>query len=381
MAAEPTIAEVICDRLIHGPRSLPPPHNRMRDSRSCRAGSRILAAVLPALIVWCCPLLAWGAEPAAPSLGTPTPPPTSASDGAPVAIVWEAPPECPDADSVVRYAERLLGQPLSTPRSQRVFARATVRRDEAGNWNLGLLLTSNGHLSEETLVAKQCATLRDAVGLQVALATDPVAAARAIETDTITKSQEPRAPPIEPNGAAPPGEHPAEPRAQAGLRLAGGAELGLLPSIELGAALTLWVQRSAWRGELSGVGLGGSSAHFESMPSIGAHLQLYGGAARGCAVPRIGRAELPVCLGVELGVMRAEGFGAQMTDTSHSLWGAIVVGPAFRLPVTQTVSLWLGVDELVPFLRPGFNVHNLGTFYTAPEEATRIWAGCELRLR
>jgi hypothetical protein len=298
-----------------------------------------------------------------------------------VEIVWEAPPECPDANSVVHYAERLLGQPLSTPRSQRVFARATVRRDEAGNWNLALLLTSNGHVSEETLVAKQCATLRDAVGLQVALATDPVAAARAIETETITKGPAPNAPPIEADRAAYPNEHPAKPRAQAGLRLTGGAALGLLPSIELGAALTLWVQKSAWRAELSGLGFGGSSAHVESMPAIGAHLQLYSGAARGCAVPRIGRAELPVCLGVELGVMRAEGFGAQMTDTSHSLWGAIAVGPALRLPVTQTVSLWLEADELVSFLRPGFNVRNLGTFYTAPAESTRIWAGCELRLR
>ena len=308
-------------------------------SRSCSLGNRSLAAVLPALIVWCCPHVGWGAEPVAPTLSPSTPPLTSASDGAPVEIVWEAPPECPDADSVVRYAERLLGQPLSTPRSQRVFARATVHRDEVGNWDLGLLLTSNGNVSEETLVAKQCATLRDAVGLQVALATDPVAAARAIETGTITKGPEPNSPPTGANPAAYPSEHPAKPRAQVGVRLTGGADLGLLPSIEQGAALTLWVQRSAWRAELSGLGFGGSSAHFESMPAIGAHLQLYSGLARGCAVPRIGRAELPVCLGFELGVMRGEGFGAQMPGTSHSLWGAIAVGPALRLPITQTVSL------------------------------------------
>ena len=200
-------------------------------------------------------------------------------------------------------------------------------------------------------------------------------------TRTITEAPEPNAPRIEANQEAYPSQLPAKPRAQVGLRLTAGAELGLLPSIEQGAALTLWLQRSAWRAELSGLGFGGSSAHVESMPAIGAHLQLYSGAARGCAVPRIGRAELPVCLGVELGVMRAEGFGAQMTDISHSLWGAIALGPALRLPVTQTVSLWLGADELVSFLRPGFNVRNLGTFYTAPLESTRIWAGCELRLR
>ena len=157
--------------------------------------------------------------------------------------------------------------------------------------------------------------------------------------------------------------------------------LGLLPSIEPGAALTLWVHEKTGRAELTGLGFGGSSAHFEGMPTVGAHLQLFSGVARGCAVPRIGRAELPVCFGFELGVMRGEGFGAQMTDTSHSLWGAIAVGPALRLPVTQTVSLWLGADEVVSFLRPGFNVRNLGTFYTAPQESTRIWAGCELRLR
>jgi hypothetical protein len=324
--------------------------------------------------------MAWGAGPAATTDSRSTSPLAPASDGAPVEIVWDAPPECPDADSVVRYAERLLGQPLSTPRSQLVFARATVHRDEVGNWDLRLLLTSNGHIAEETLVAKQCATLRDAVGLQVALATDPVAAARAIETGSVTIGPDPNAPPTEANRAAYPSEHPARPRVQAGVRLTGGAELRLLPSIEQGVALTLWVQRSAWRAELSGLGFGGSSAHFESMPAIGAQLQLYSGVARGCAVPHMGQAELPICLGVELGVMRGEGFGAQMTDTSHSLWGAVAVGPALRWPITQTVSLWLEADELVSFLRPGFNVRNLGTFYTAPQESTRIWAGCELRL-
>ena len=199
---------------------------------SRRAGrSRAPRAVLPALVVWCCPQMASGAGPTAPTPSPPTPPLASASDGAPVEIVWEAPPECPDADSVVRYAERLLGQPLSTPRSQRVFARATVHRDEAGNWDLRLSLTSNGHVSEETLVAKQCATLGDAIGLQVALATDPVAAARAIETVTLTKGTQPNAAPTEANRAASPSEHPAERRAQAGVRLTSGAALVLPRSL------------------------------------------------------------------------------------------------------------------------------------------------------
>ncbi|MEA2697151.1 MAG: hypothetical protein QOI66_1422 [Myxococcales bacterium] len=306
----------------------------------------------------------------------------AASDGkTAVEILWDAPPECPSADSVRDYAQRLLGQPLDTPRAQHVSARAKVRRNEAGNWELRLVLTSNQHVAEETLVAKLCSSLADATGLKVALTTDPEAAARAMETAPGVEAPAPGAPapPIEGERAARPPEPAARGGAQIGVRAEGAVDFRLLPAAAPGAALTVWLQRSRWRAELTGRGFWGGDARFQQPPAVGAHLQLFSGASRVCAVLPARAVSLPLCLGGELGFMRGEGFGAQQNATSHSLWGAVVVGPALELPVADAVSLWLGAEGVFSFLRPGFNVRNLGTLYTAPPVSLRIGAGFEVR--
>lgn len=306
--------------------------------------------------------------------------PTAASDGrAAVEIEWDAPPECPDADSVRGYAERLLGQPLDTPRAQHVFAHATVRRSEAGNWQLKLSLTSNQHVAEETLVARLCTSLADATGLKVALATDPETATRALGTAGGVAAPPPRAPTPIVERPLPPKEPGAPARTQFGVRVEGVADFRLLPAVAPGAALTVWLQRSIWRAELTGRGFWGADARFQQPPDVGAHLQLYSGASRACAVLPARAVSLPVCVGAEFGFMRGEGFGARPNETSRSLWGAVVAGPALQWPVTNTISLRLGAEGVFSFLRPGFNVRNLGTLYTAPPVSARIGAGGEVR--
>lgn len=98
-----------------------------------------------------------------------------------VEIDWQAPNECPDSTSVKAHTERLLGQPLHAAPNQRIVARARVRRNDAGNWELSLSLASNEQVADETLIAQQCDALADATALKVALAIDPLATARAIE--------------------------------------------------------------------------------------------------------------------------------------------------------------------------------------------------------
>ena len=316
------------------------------------------------------------AEPASERL---TDPSATPQGRAAVEIEWDAPPGCPDADSVRDYAARLLGQPLDTPRAQQVSARATVRRNEAGNWELKLSLTSNQHVAEETLVARLCSSLADATGLKVALATDPEAATRAMETAPGVAAPRPSAPPPPIEPATPPAEPGAPARVQFGVRAEGAVDFRLLPAVAPGAALTVWLQRSIWRAELTGRAFWGGDARFQQPPAVGAHLQLFGGASRGCAVLPARAVSFPLCLGPEFGFMRGEGFGAQQNGTSHSLWGAVVVGPALEVPVADAVSLWLGAEGVFSFLRPGFNVRNLGTLYTAPPVSARIGVGCQVR--
>jgi hypothetical protein len=299
-----------------------------------------------------------------------------------VDIQWDAPPECPDVSAVRAHAERLLGQPLATPRAQQILARAKVHRNEAGNWELWLSLTANDRVAQETLIAKQCSALADATALKVALAIDPVATARAIEVAALEVVPEPKAASAAPEVVVPQPVAPpaAEAPTSGGVRLTGGAGLGLLPGVARSAALSLWLQRSRWRAELAGQGFWGDDAHDEQVPTVGARLQLLSALARGCPVARAGGVEFPLCLGLEFGFMSGAGFGLEIAEKSHSWWGSVVLGPALRLPVSGAVSLWFEADGVVPFLKPGFNIRNLGTLYTAAPGSARLWVGCEIRL-
>jgi hypothetical protein len=343
--------------------------------------------VFPALAAWSSTQLSWAATPLDPasSSGVASPAVTAPSDASRVDIQWDAPPDCPDVSAVRAHAERLLGQPLATPRAQQILARAKVHRNEAGNWELWLSLTANDRVAQETLIAKQCSALADATALKVALAIDPVATARAIEVAALEAVSEPKATsaPLEvgvPQPVAPPApEAPTSPTS-GGVRLTGGAGLGLLPGVARSAALNLWLQRSQWRAELAGQGFFGDDAHDARVPTVGARLQLFSALARGCPVARAGSVEFPLCLGLELGFMSGAGFGLEIAEKSNSWWGSVVLGPALRLPVSGAISLWFEADGVVPFLKPGFNIRNLGTLYTAAPGSARLWVGCEIRL-
>jgi hypothetical protein len=290
-----------------------------------------------------------------------------------IEIHWEAPPECPAEDEVKLYTERLLGQPLQTPRASLVVARGKVRRAESGNWELLLKLTSGDRTSEETLVAARCRSLADVTSLKVALAMDPVAVA-----DTIIVAAEPppetRAPaPL----VAPP---PTPPKADFALRAQGGAEAATFRTAAAGVAAFISFERSNWRAELGGAALWGSRAQYSDLPTIGARLQLYTGTLRACVLPRVGSITFPLCGGVEAGAMRAEGYGVAETFTATSPWVALELAPAVRFNLDRRLSFWVEGDGLVPVVRSSFTVRNLENLYTAPPGGLRAWIGMELRL-
>jgi hypothetical protein len=341
---------------------------------------RFAAAFFAALSVWCATSVSFGATPVEPMSGPAAPTAVSnLADPPRVDIEWEAPAECPDLRAVRRRAERLLGQPLNTPRAQQLLARAQVHRNEAGNWELRLSLTGNQSVAEETLIAKQCSALADATALKVALAIDPVATARAIEVVALAPEPQPKLV-ARPSDVVQQSAPSQAPFAAGGVRVAGGGGFGLLPGVARGAALSLWVERSQWRVELAGQGYFGGDARYQQMPTVGASLNLFSGLARVCPVARASGLEFPLCVGLELGFMRGVGFGLEIPEKSNSWWGAVVLGPAFRLPVSEAVALWFEADGVAPFLRPGFNVRNLGTLYTAAPGSARLWVGCEIRL-
>ncbi len=303
-----------------------------------------------------------------------------------IELRWEAPNECPDAASVSTSTERLLGQPLHGPRGNSVRAQGKVSKNGSGNWELQLRISVGDRVEEETLIAKKCRALADAMALKVALASDPLAVVESVQGDTLA----PAAPALPAKAPPPPSsdrrtmgairDASKSRRSSGSLRLTGGAGVGQLPGVSGGSALYGSLQLSSFRAELGAQFYRGGDVRYAQLPNVGAHLDLYSGTVRACLTPNAGRWTFPICGGFELGVMRGEGFGVTTTQTASSLWGAVIVGPAMRLSLTRTFAFWLEADAVLPLIRPGFHVANLDTLYVAPRSGSRACAGFEVNL-
>ncbi|HXK20479.1 MAG TPA: hypothetical protein VNG33_21865 [Polyangiaceae bacterium] len=296
------------------------------------------------------------------------------TEAPPIDIQWEAPAECPDAEGLRAAIERLLGKKLASLPGRDLRALGKVQRSEAGNWQLDVVLAVGGHVEQETLVAKKCGALGDAMALKVALAIDPLAVVDAVQSPSAPSStaqheqQSDRLAPV---------VSPAT-SLRAGLRLVGGVGLGQLPGVTPGAALYGSLQFPAFRVELGGGAFWGGVARYAAPANVGADLQLFVGAARGCVTPGSGRWLFPICGGVELGLMHGRGFGVETASSTSGLWGGVVIGPAVQFRTTQRLSLWLEADATLTVLRPEFHMRNLETLYAPAPGGSRACAGIEV---
>lgn len=278
-------------------------------------------------------------------------------------LEWDAPPECPSESEVRSAVDQWLTAPAGELDLRAIHASARVRADPGG-FRLELTFESKSGTGHETLVAPKCETLADIVALKVALAADPVGA---LETAA--------GPPDEPHRAKTKRREHAY-----GLRITGGAGFGPLPGAGPAAALVGSVHFRGARIELGAGYWFPESAHYESLPSVGADFTLVAGMVRGCAAPRLGAVELPICGGLEAGDLRGKGFGVPTVEAADRPWIALVFGPAIAIPVADPVFLWLEGDAVLGLIRPsGYGVRNLETLYAPEIGAARVWAGLEVR--
>jgi hypothetical protein len=300
------------------------------------------------------------------------------TDLPPIDLVWEAPAECPSPSSVRHATERLLGKPLDRVPARNVHARGSVRRNEAGNWELHLVLAAGDHVEDETLVAKKCQSLSDAMALKVALAIDPLAVVDSVQPEPASAAASPPAPTPTPQ-PRPRSPTPARSRMDVGVRGVAGVGVGPLPGVTPGAGLYASLQFRTFRLELGGQAAWGGVARYEALPNVGANLSLFAGALRGCANAGRGRWLFPLCVGVDLGVLRGSGFGGESGASTTGVWGGVSVGPALQFRITSALSLWAEVDASLTLLKPEFHMRNLGTLYAPPAAGSRAALGFELK--
>jgi hypothetical protein len=137
------------------------------------------------------------------------------------------------------------------------------------------------------------------------------------------------------------------------------------------------LQWPRFRVELGAEAFWAGVARYESLPGVGADLQLFAGAVRGCVTPGEGRWWFPICLGAELGMMRGRGFGVPESAATRGVWGGLALGPALQWRMTRRLSLWLEADAVLTLLRPEFHMRNLPSLYEPPALSGRAVAGFE----
>jgi hypothetical protein len=129
--------------------------------------------------------------------------------------------------------------------------------------------------------------------------------------------------------------------------------------VELSGALL----GATWRVELAGRYLPPRRLQARSAPAGG---DFQGGTVglRGCPTPRLRRIELPVCLGLEAGSVRARGRDVVGPETTHAALVTATLGSALVVVVDPRFALWLQVEAGVNLTRPRFFVSDQVVFGT-----------------
>lgn len=252
-----------------------------------------------------------------------------------LALRWSAIAPCPTREQLV---ERIGAQGLTLGEwvpEVHDHARLSARIDVApagAVWRAELELVDADGRAQRSFEASSCDALAEAVALIVAVTLDPVAVTQALaRRDAAIVEPEPSpepepAPEPEPTARPPLGpvasdddeqgiqlvldadddelQRRARPRLRVGVSLHGGASYG--PTLR---AFGLLGGRAALLGEAWRVELGARWAAPRRVVDTGAaaSIDAWMVELRGCGVPKPGPIELPICLGVEAGLVRGLG--------------------------------------------------------------------------
>ena len=321
-----------------------------------------------------------------------------------VALVWEAPAECPGISDVRRSLASYLGEEPAEEVGAGVQAVARVTADEGG-YRLSLRTeTASGVTTRET-TAEDCAVLVDATALIVAIAVDPSTVLGRSDGPSPAKPEpataEPESP-AEPEPEAEPEPATAEPelesspdvfapvepealvgaerRVRFGLRVGGGVDVGVLPGPAGGLRLTGSLIGNRWRVELHGDYWFPRTAIAES--DLGGRVSAGLGGAAGCGVPAIERIglEFPLCAGIEAGLLRGDPVGDRVAapETSRQPWVAADASAALAWVPRRFLALFVRAELVVPIVRAGFRVGDIEVHRAGPV-AGRGLAGLEAR--
>lgn len=313
------------------------------------------------------------------TLGVMVPPAESAVD-----LRWRGTPGCVDEAAVSSSVLDLAG-PTSGP----VWLGATQGED--GTWAVSVEYAD----VTRTVESNDCEVLTDAVGLIVAIRTDAVQVAAALQPEPPVPPQpipvqpadplpestvEPLAPPTPPPARTDP-ELPAEPEVQARVPITATAQIGAggsLGSLPRGGA-TLRADAGLRRRAVElGVGALGTLGPPTRRQGVQGSFRVFAGLLQACWVVSSRAVEAPLCARTEVGVMQGRSEGLANPSDRNGLW----LAPGARLGVAPARGRFApeGFLEVVaPLQRHRFVFDGDVTLHRLPAAVVRL--GLALRWR
>lgn len=310
-------------------------------------------------------------------------------------VVWDAPATCPDAATA---RAEILARVADRPAARELEAEARVHALGDGTWQVEVVLRSDEGTATRTLQAASCREALTATAVIVAIAVDPAQGSTAEVPAPALVPPPPMSPaspiPREPELA---GERPAaaavrtapspdvvrstaEPAARRELELSlgvrGGLELGALPSPAGHVAAALGLQGRRFEVQAGALHRIRRDTALTGLPvPAGGRFRLTVAQLRAGPRLRWGALELPLAAGVELGAIWAQGIGAVEPIAVRRPWVAAVASVGVGWAPRRAFALQLGVDGVIPLLRPKFTLDEDVEVLTVGPLAARAWLG------
>jgi hypothetical protein len=298
----------------------------------------------------------------------------------PVALEWEAPAGCPDAQDVLARIRKLsvTWPPTGLP----LRAAATIRRSDDGQLRLTLVVHAGALMGERTIASKACDFLANATAIHLALllnqqepAHEQAAAVRGDPEDgesaptntpdglTTTSSQANASADRARPGAVPSSddEHSARSwRVLLQLPLAS-FQLGPLPRPSFGLALAAGITVEQWQVLAAGHAWLAQSVTSKDEPDVGASVERVSANLQTCRAAAWSSFELAPCIHVSLEHVWARGTGSHVAPrTARATWLAAGVGVRTRVLLWPWFGLVAAAHIQLETARPRISIDGVG---------------------
>jgi hypothetical protein len=282
-------------------------------------------------------------------------------------LSWDAPEECPDATTVERYVDEVLGDANFKPLAVR--ASGAVSRTSDARYAVALELdTGAAQPSRRSLDAANCEAVSRAAALLIALAI------RA----RVAPPPEPPPPPAPPPPVPRP-EPTREQHVRGFIGLITLADFGAIPGATLGVGVSGGARWPRLQLESSIGYFAPRSASAASRSDVGARFELGSAGARACTPITVTALWVAPCLGAGVDWVRAPGFGARVTHRP-STWDLIArFGLLGGWDISSIISARAEVEGVLPLARPEYEIDGVGDVYRRSAVGVRTGLGVQLQ--